>query len=190
LVDVLRWLDLPALWDESLSAWAVLEALACALLGGRRFPDDPIWAVLAVLDGRDAGARIGEDCPGPVPFHLPEGWRAVYDTDASLLDAPPQDLWPIDADVWIAPHAGVWLRGALPVIRALLVGALADPTLTPDEAIDLILMKDGQLSISHTHVDLTLSSRDADVRLRRAGLDLDPGWVPALGMIVLFHFTE
>jgi hypothetical protein len=29
----------------------------------------------------------------------------------------------------------------------------------------------------------------ADLRLRRAGLDSDPGWVPWFGRIVSFHFV-
>jgi hypothetical protein len=43
---------------------------------------------------------------------------------------------------------------------------------------------------SPTHIDLTFDLRTADVRLRRAGLDLDPGWVPWLGRVVLFHYTR
>ena len=29
---------------------------------------------------------------------------------------------------------------------------------------------------------------DADVRVRRAGLDLDPGWLPWLGCVVRFVY--
>jgi hypothetical protein len=39
-------------------------------------------------------------------------------------------------------------------------------------------------------VDLLLDNRHADVRVRRAGLDLDPGWVPWLGRVVLHHYLH
>jgi hypothetical protein len=28
------------------------------------------------------------------------------------------------------------------------------------------------------------------MRIRRAGLDIDPGWVPWLGRVVSFHYRE
>lgn len=39
-----------------------------------------------------------------------------------------------------------------------------------------------------THLDLVFPLDEVDLRLRRAGLDLDPGWVPWFGRIVAFHF--
>jgi hypothetical protein len=32
--------------------------------------------------------------------------------------------------------------------------------------------------------------RRADVRIRKAGLDLDPGWVPWLGRVLSFHYVD
>lgn len=39
-----------------------------------------------------------------------------------------------------------------------------------------------------THLDLVFPLDEVDLRLRRAGLDVDPGWVPWFGRIVSFHF--
>ena len=36
--------------------------------------------------------------------------------------------------------------------------------------------------------DLTLSLADLPIELRLAGLDRDPGWVPAAGRYIAFHF--
>lgn len=45
------------------------------------------------------------------------------------------------------------------------------------------------VSATPTHVDIVMPLEAADLRLRRAGLDADPGWVPWFGRIVTFHFV-
>ena len=44
------------------------------------------------------------------------------------------------------------------------------------------------LSVGTTHVDVFFDLADADLHVRRAGLDIDPGWVPWLGRVVAFHY--
>ncbi|KQW48928.1 hypothetical protein ASC77_09420 [Nocardioides sp. Root1257] len=51
-------------------------------------------------------------------------------------------------------------------------------------------LQPGRVLVSRTHVDVLLLLDQADVRVRATGLDQDPGWVPALGRIVLFHFED
>lgn len=46
----------------------------------------------------------------------------------------------------------------------------------------------GHVVVSRTHVDVVLGLDQIDLRARACGLDQDPGWVPELGRIVLFHF--
>ncbi|HYJ85676.1 MAG TPA: hypothetical protein VEW46_06460, partial [Pyrinomonadaceae bacterium] len=46
------------------------------------------------------------------------------------------------------------------------------------------------ITSTRTHTDLFFDVRKADIRIRRAGLDLDPGWVPWLGRAVSFHYLE
>jgi hypothetical protein len=45
------------------------------------------------------------------------------------------------------------------------------------------------MSATPTHIDVVMAVDDADLRLRRVGLDVDPGWLPWLGRIVGFHFV-
>jgi hypothetical protein len=52
------------------------------------------------------------------------------------------------------------------------------------------LTSPGLVLVTRTHVDVVLSLEDVDLSVRVAGLDRDPGWVPMLGRIVLFHFLE
>jgi hypothetical protein len=51
----------------------------------------------------------------------------------------------------------------------------------------------GLVTASRTHLDLALplSAMSAtDLAVRRAGLDLDPGWVPWLARVVTFHYVD
>jgi hypothetical protein len=51
-----------------------------------------------------------------------------------------------------------------------------------------IVRRPGRVAWSATHVDVSFALDLTDIRLRRSGLDLDPGWVPWLGRIVQFHY--
>jgi hypothetical protein len=46
----------------------------------------------------------------------------------------------------------------------------------------------GVLHLSAMHVDWTAPLDAVSLPVRLAGLDRDPGWVPAFGRVVLFHF--
>ena len=46
----------------------------------------------------------------------------------------------------------------------------------------------GLVRASATHLEVIINARFVDVNLRRAALDLDPGWVPWLGKVVRFEF--
>jgi hypothetical protein len=50
------------------------------------------------------------------------------------------------------------------------------------------LMTPGRIAVTRTHVDVVFTLDQIDLRVRGAGLDHDPGWVPSLGRIVSFHF--
>lgn len=94
LINLLLRLDLPDGWSdpalaEHVGGWALLEALARALLAttqsgqlSQNWPsalaDDPLWSVLAALDGRPVGEAIGADLPPPVAFRLPATWLLRY----------------------------------------------------------------------------------------------------------------
>lgn len=78
----------------------------------------------------------------------------------------------IDADaVWR------WLRECRRCLRRGAGIGMADLVLRP-----------GLLSLTRTHVDVWLDPEQADIRIRRAGLDIDPGWVPWLERVVRFHY--
>jgi len=53
-----------------------------------------------------------------------------------------------------------------------------------------IVRRPGRLCVAPANLDLTFAPAQADLRLRRAGLDLDPGWIPWLGLVVRYHYSD
>lgn len=53
-----------------------------------------------------------------------------------------------------------------------------------------VVQRPGRIHGAANHIEVSLPLEQADLRLRRAGLDLDPGWLPWLGRVVLFHYTH
>jgi hypothetical protein len=51
-----------------------------------------------------------------------------------------------------------------------------------------IVRRHGYVTLTRTDLDVALSIDSADIRIRRIGLDLDPGWVPWFGRVVRFHY--
>ena len=53
-----------------------------------------------------------------------------------------------------------------------------------------LIVRPGRLVVTPMHIDAWLDPASVDLRIRRAGLDLDPGWVPWLGRVVRFHYRD
>jgi hypothetical protein len=53
-----------------------------------------------------------------------------------------------------------------------------------------LVRRPGSLVWQRTHLDLYFDHRQADIRVRRLGLDLDPGWVSWLALVVQFHYRS
>jgi hypothetical protein len=52
-----------------------------------------------------------------------------------------------------------------------------------------VVQRQAWVSATATHLDVIFPLDEVDLRLRRRGLDSDPGWVPWLARIVTFHFV-
>ena len=135
-----------------------------------------------------AGHAVAEDDP----------LRAVF---AAGIDAAPAALPP-----WSLPAA--WLAGARPLLSPALAERLAargdlralllawrlvlQRYLRRSAGLGLreLLRRRGRVRSSDTHLDIELPLAELDLRVRRSGLDLDPGWLPWLGYIVGFHYEE
>ncbi len=159
-------LDLPhsaADWNmpQNLGAWGVMEALARALLGLDTAHEDPIWTLLATLDGRDPGTPLG------LGMQIP-------DTRNALAISGP-----------FSEALGTWLGATMPAIKTRLAEALECPT----ETVKNLLQRPAHIDVRPAEIDVFYPMNSAELPTRRAGLDVDPGWVPALGHIVRFHYV-
>jgi hypothetical protein len=59
--------------------------------------------------------------------------------------------------------------------------------------IKQIVHRRGWVWLTRTDLDITLPFEEADIRIRRIGLDIDPGWVPWFGLrgrVVRFHYRD
>ena len=56
--------------------------------------------------------------------------------------------------------------------------------------LPVIVGRGGVFSVNRTDLDVSMPLDEADVRVRRLGLDLDPGWLPWFGRVVRFHYLQ
>ena len=79
-----------------------------------------------------------------------------------------------------------WRQWLLPFIDARLRLALG---LQPmDNVAALLLKHHARIELSTARLDIRLSLDELPIAIRIAGLDRDPGWVPAAGRFIVFHF--
>jgi hypothetical protein len=123
------------------------------------------------------------------------GWWGVLEGLGSGLlppDHPDLDdpVWAVLRDLASGP-ARAELPGLLDDLQPTLVAFLTERLrCTPDEVPPVLLEHTGRVFSSRTHVDVQFPLSGATVPVRRAGFDRDPGWVPELGRVVLFHFDD
>lgn len=152
-------IDLP-LWD--------FLALFGEDLMGDRLRRDPVWTLLAQLAGRDEAEEPG------IGFNALEDWRLPEEWSVGGNDGAPAGASAAQWVEWRAPH-----------LRARLQSALG---CDDDELARLLIERHARVEVSATHLDVRMSLNDLPIEIRLAGLDRDPGWVPAAGRFIAFHF--
>lgn len=53
-----------------------------------------------------------------------------------------------------------------------------------------LVCRPGRVATSRTHLEIYFDLAAADLRVRKAALDVNPGWVPWLGRVVCFQYLE
>ena len=101
--------------------------------------------------------------------NLPD-WMASY----RILDQAGSQACPILAD----------LRNTIQLLASRYLYRYAKISLR-----DLVNRR-GQIASSNTHLDILFDSQQIDIRIRIAGLDINPGWVPWCARVVQFHYSD
>jgi hypothetical protein len=131
------------------------------ILGSELLARVALWLVTAADDDPAVLAFAGLE-----PRRVRRGWSR----------AP----LPAGAQPRIDGHARAWAQAA-----AARLERDEDPTLVVAGVTD----RSGRIEREQGWVDVHLALADVDVDVRRAGLDLDPGWVPWLGCVVRFRYA-
>jgi hypothetical protein len=180
------------------------------------FRADPLWPLLAHLAGRSSDTLPGDNVPVPDVWRVPHFWlyafpdssiwhwhiadgrlRVRHGAGFLLLDLPedaalmtelaaydvPFELEPMpemQAET-VTDWAG-WLQRFVPYLEARLAQALGHADMRE------LCRFPARISHSDTHLHVYLRLDDIYMAARQAGLDRNPGWVPAAGRFIYFYF--
>jgi hypothetical protein len=194
VLDPLRRLELPAaiLDEPALASDPGLPALLYATVC-RLFLD--AWADPCALALTEDGApQSPASVPTPERLAAIDRAAARIAAAAARLPSTPHaaDLADVRAHAaavplvlppWLDPFCTTAAVRVAAHLRARLGSDDPLPALTRKLAV-----RPGTILITRTHIDVTLDLADIDLDVRRAALDIDPGWVPFLGRIISFHY--
>jgi len=247
LINLMQRLNLPACFEDEwhlqsmMSPWAILELIARGLLlqTGDDYSDDPLWGLLAHLDGRKLDEPVGKNFVSSERYKVPASWMQyiskessdisyagnsgrlwVWDSKGFLLaeqkrctkqsmceqaltivnsfddyavtsvtERSPTEIPLVDSSILstltISDDLTHWLCSVLPYMNHLLIQL----TGVEGNCFDTSLLQcRGRLFVTNTHIDFCTGLENISPAIRCAGLDQDPGWLPEVGRVVLFHF--
>ncbi len=158
----------------ALSPWDFL-ALLGERLAGRALRNDALWPLLCSLAGEDetgpdASARQFIAAP-PLPAALHLYLRPPVGTNSFAHPAP---------TTWAA-----WLRQLLPPLRRRLAAALGVPA---RQIGGVLCRQPARIRVAPGRLEVYFSLNAHPLCIRLAGLDRDPGWIPAAGREVRFFY--
>jgi hypothetical protein len=166
---------------------------------GRSFAPPPVWRVPAewlepipatgAWAWSAASGRLRLDHPGGFPVldvaRTHESARAQLDRECREAGLAPGVLVRRSVPRLPARPLRRWVVALARYLRARLASALGEPA---EVAVELLLRHRARVFVTPVHVDIALSLEALPIEIRLAGLDRDPGWIPATGRIVAFHF--
>jgi hypothetical protein len=154
-------------------AWPAAETLD----GARATAAAGLFFLVPLLDRLGIAAAVADD---PALEDLPRRiLLAVADRTRVPADDPVRLMLADDEEPPATPAVEAWTARLRRWCRVEARIGLYD-----------LVRRPGRVAATRTHLDLTLPLAAADARVRAAGLDLDPGWVPWLGRVVAFHYED
>jgi hypothetical protein len=79
-----------------------------------------------------------------------------------------------------------WIGWLMPYVRARLHRALG--LIEADDLPRVLCEHHARVFVTATHLEVVFGLDELPIEIRLAGLDRDPGWVPAAGRFIAFHF--
>ncbi|WP_368738011.1 hypothetical protein [Myxococcus sp. AM009] len=164
---------------------------------------DPLLRVL-----QEAAAPLPEPNPFILPVRFqagigaraplrlvrePTGRRVAFDARTRIPLAstahgealPP----PFDQGLTTTPlaHRLPWDDATL-MLRAALLAVGGVTRRLAHMGLRALVLRPGRLVATRTHLDIVFAASQVDIRIRRAGLDVNPGWVPWLARVIQYHY--
>jgi len=196
------WLDTAAEWEDWDMARFMLHRVLARL---RVCPDDPAWQVVSA--NRHAYT--------PNTFEAPESWLGLCQKRPRFVLLPQEGGGQL-RDSTGRLLLGAWQGSPSPFIASLLnqnsvyrVSAMGFnqslPQLIAESWLNAcrrwlrrqarmgladLILRPSLMALTPTHIDISFELNGSDLRVRRAGLDIDPGWVPWFGRVVMFHYDS
>ena len=134
--------------------------------------DLPLWDFLELFGHRFAGPTFMKD---PLTLLLRQlSGRSPGEAPGAHFD-PPAGL-----------SMEAWLVETENHLRTRLEAALG--TISADSLRAFVFQHRARVCATATRIDVTYSLSEHPIELRLAGLDRDPGWIPAGGRILAFHY--
>jgi hypothetical protein len=118
------------------------------------------------------------DDPGQQIAQVTRAYRidAVCESEAQPLPGATDEVSPLER----------WLGWLMPYVRARLVRALGLES--PAELGQVLCARPARVIVTAARLDVYLGLAELPITVRLAGLDRDPGWVPAAGRFLAFHY--
>jgi hypothetical protein len=197
LLNIYTDFTLPLGQNLELNIWDFLTLVGAELVGSA-IETDPIVEAFAALAGRGEGQRPGALFTPPLEWRLPGPWLDAFPepyepqeviNNHRLVSMHPAGFPILDvADGAFSAQPPVdplkrWLGWLSAYLRARLIRAMGR-----NDGVALLCCLPARAAYTSTHVDVTFSLNHHPFEIRFAGLDRDPGWVPAAGRYVAFHF--
>ncbi len=117
---------------------------------------------------------------------------AAPDVSTRVVRSPAEEVPVLEIELAQGPTLEAalnrWLKQAMPYITWRLARALGVRGADRERLAQALLMHEGRLFVSASHVDLVTGLGDVSLPVRYAGLDRDPGWLPQFSRVVQFHF--
>jgi hypothetical protein len=212
LLNLLLYLELYGDFTQPLERGLSLDPWRCVALVGRRLVtdarDDRAWSVLDRLAGPSTFRP-------PRAWRVPRAWLEPFDDDGVWRWSTAGGVLRIEHPAGFLATAvpnGTLARelrrlGVTPTLRrttlrrepaqpltrwAVRLARYADArlrvALDTDDVERMLIRKRARVFVTPTHVDVVLSLAELPLEVRFAGLDRTPGWIPAAGRFVSFHF--